>query len=444
MKKIFVLDTNVLLHDPNAMLCFDDNEVVLPITTIEELDRFKKQVDSIGRNARQVSRTLDALSQDQSLVEGIPLKKGGILRVTLCDDNILKTLPPELGSKSGDNAILAVAIAEKKQRECPVILVSKDTNLRIKASVLGLATEDYETDKVNLDELYTGTAELTVSNEQLGAFYQTQAIAIESSESSLFPNQLVTLIDADNPNHTALGIYQKNTHQIIAIQKSAMGVISNIHPRNREQKFAFELLLRDDIQLVTLVGKAGTGKTLLASAAGVLKVTAEKRYNQLLISRPVIPMGKDLGYLPGEIKDKMSPWMQPLYDNLDLIFHTQDATNKPKHWRHGYEELMELDLLKIEPLTYIRGRTIPNQWLIVDEAQNLTPHEIKTILTRAGENTKIVLTGDVEQIDNPYVDASSNGLTYVIEKFKSEAIAGHITLLKGERSPLAERASILL
>jgi PhoH-like ATPase len=223
-----------------------------------------------------------------------------------------------------------------------------------------------------------------------------------------------------------------------------MGVISNIHPRNREQKFAFELLLRDDIQLVTLVGKAGTGKTLLASAAGVLKVTAEKRYNQLLISRPVIPMGKDLGYLPGEIKDKMSPWMQPLYDNLDLIFHTQDATNKPKHWRHGYEELMELDLLKIEPLTYIRGRTIPNQWLIVDEAQNLTPHEIKTILTRAGENTKIVLTGDVEQIDNPYVDASSNGLTYVIEKFKSEAIAGHITLLKGERSPLAERASILL
>lgn len=440
MKKIFVLDTNVLLHDPNAIFSFDDNDIVLPITTIEELDRFKKQVDSIGRNARHVTRTLDSLGKNKSFTAGLPLKNGGSLRVTLCDHEVLKTLPPELGAKSGDNAILAVAIAEKQRQDCPVILVSKDTNLRIKASVVGLATEDYETDKVNLDDLYGGTATLTVTHEQLEGLYQHQAIAIAEP---FYPNQLITLVDANNPNHTALGIY-KASGKVAAIQKLATGVISNIHPRNREQKFALELLLNDDLQLVTLVGKAGTGKTLLASAAGVFKVTAEKRYNQMLISRPVIPMGKDLGYLPGEIKDKMSPWMQPLYDNLDLIFHTQDPTNKPKHWRHGYEELMELGLLKIEPLTYIRGRTIPQQWLIVDEAQNLTPHEIKTILTRAGESTKIVLTGDVEQIDNPYVDASSNGLTYVIERFKSEAIAGHITLLKGERSPLAERASILL
>lgn len=439
MKKIFVLDTNVLLHDPRAIFAFEDNVVVLPITVIEELDRFKKKVDSIGRHARQVSRTLDALSHGGSLVDGIALKQDGVLRVTLCDDNILQTLPSELEGDAADNAILAVALSEKKQCQCPVILVSKDTNIRIKASVLGLQTEDYETGKVDVDDLYTGTAELTVSSQQIDEFYRKQIIKINHP---LFPNQLVTLIDVENPHHTALGIYQK--HQVIGLCKAATKVVSNIHPRNREQKFALELLLRDDIQLVTLVGKAGTGKTLLASAAGVAKVAGEKQYTQLLISRPIIPMGKDLGYLPGEIKDKLNPWMQPLYDNLDLIFHTQDPTGKPKHWRHGYEELMELGLLKIEPLTYIRGRTIPKQILIVDEAQNLTPHEIKTILTRAGEGTKIIITGDIEQIDNPYVDASSNGLTYVIDKFKAEAIAGHITLTKGERSPLAERASVLL
>ena len=361
------------------------------------------------------------------------------MRVTLCDENILKTLPSELEGDSADNAILAVALSEKKQCQCPVILVSKDTNIRIKASVLGLETEDYETDKVNVDDLYTGTVELTVSHQQIDEFYREHKIEIEES---LFPNQLVTLVDEENPHHTALGIYTK--HKIEALHKATREVISNIHPRNREQQFALELLLRDDIQLVTLVGKAGTGKTLLASAAGVAKVTGEKQYTQMLISRPIIPMGKDLGYLPGEIKEKLDPWMQPLYDNLDLIFHTQDVTGKPKHWRRGYEELMEMGLLKIEPLTYIRGRTIPQQILIVDEAQNLTPHEIKTILTRAGEGTKIIITGDIEQIDNPYVDASSNGLTYVIDRFKSEAIAGHITLTKGERSVLAERASVLL
>ena len=441
MKKIFVIDTNVLLHDPNAMLSFEDNEVVLPITIIEELDRFKKQIEAIGRNARQVSRTLDKLSKKGSLTEGILLDKGGILRVALCDAKILQALPPELEGDFGDNTILAVAIAIKKQCDCPVVLVSKDTNLRIKADVLGLRTEDYESDKVNIDELYTGTAELMVKSEKLEQFYQQGFITIEQQ---FFPNQALTIIDETNPNHTALGIVEANSGKIVAIHKSSLSPVSSISARNREQRFAFELLLQDSIQLVTLVGKAGTGKTLLALAAGVEKVVNERLYNRLLISRPIVPMGRDLGYLPGELQEKLTPWMQPLYDNLDLIFGTQQSKGKPRQWRRGYEELMELNLLQIEPLTYIRGRTIPKQFLIVDEAQNLTPHEVKTILTRAGEDTKIILTGDVEQIDNPYVDSCSNGLSYVVEKFKEETIAGHITLFKGERSILAERASLLL
>jgi PhoH-like ATPase len=441
MKKIFVLDTNVLLHDPNAMLSFEDNEVVLPITIIEELDRFKKQIESIGRHARQVSRTLDQLSKKGSLTKGIELDQGGILRVALCDAKILQALPPELKGHLADNAILAVAIAIKKQCDCPVILVSKDTNVRIKAEVLGLKTEDYETDKVNIDELYTGTTEVLVSAEQLEKFYKQSFIHLEKQ---FFPNQALTLIDQANTSHTALGISEGNNGKIATLHKSSLSPVSGISARNREQRFAFELLLQDSIPLVTLVGKAGTGKTLLALAAGVEKVANEQLYNQLLISRPVVPMGRDIGFLPGELKEKLTPWMQPLYDNLDLIFDTQESRGKPRQWRRGYEELMELNLLKIEPLTYIRGRTIPKQFLIVDEAQNLTPHEVKTILTRAGENTKVILTGDIEQIDNPYVDSSSNGLTYVVEKFKQETIAGHITLVKGERSILAEKASLLL
>jgi PhoH-like ATPase len=441
MKKTFVIDTNVLLHDPKAMLCFEENEVVLPITIIEELDRFKKEIEAIGRNARQVSRTLDNLSQKGSLTKGITLDKGGSLRVALCNPKILQGLPPELEGDLGDNAILAVAIEIKKQCDCPVIVVSKDTNLRIKAEVLGLASQDYETDKVDVDELYTGTAEVVVNSEKLNQLFKQGAIALEGN---FFPNQTLTLVEDLNPSHTALAIVEGENGQVVELNKLSVSSISGICARNREQRFAFELLLRDSIKLVTLVGKAGTGKTLLALAVGVHKVADEHLYNRLLISRPVMPMGRDLGYLPGEIKEKLTPWMQPLYDNLDLIFGTQESSGKARHWRRGYEELIELNLLQIEPLTYIRGRTIPKQFLIVDEAQNLTPHEVKTILTRAGEGTKVILTGDIEQIDNPYVDASSNGLTYVVEKFKQESLAGHITLRKGERSLLAERASLLL
>lgn len=440
MKKAFVIDTNVLLHDPNALLHFQDNDVVLPITIIEELDRFKKQPEVTGRNARQVSRTLDELRQQGRLTEGIPLDGGGSLRVALCNRQTLRELPAELEGSRADNAILAVALELKQQCQCPVVLVSKDTNLRIKADALGLIAQDYETDKVDVAELYGGTAAVTVDAEAIAALFQG-GIALEGQ---FFPNQALTLVDAANPDHTALAIAPGKGGKAIPLSQQSQSAISRIRARNREQKFAFELLLQDAISLVTLVGKAGTGKTLLAIAAGLHKVADEQVYRRLLVSRPVVPMGRDLGYLPGEVQEKLTPWMQPIYDNFDLIFGTEVEKDKPKHWRRGYQELLEQGLLQIEPLTYIRGRTIPQQFLIVDEAQNLTPHEVKTILTRAGEGTKIVLTGDIDQIDNPYVDAASNGLTYAVERFKQEPLAAHVTLIKGERSRLAERAAALL
>ena len=441
MKKIFVIDTNVILHDPTAILRFEDNEIILPIAVIEELDRFKKQPQMIGRNAREVSRTLDELRTSGHLTKGVNLSNGGTLRVALGDRQTLQELPPELSGDLADNAILAVGMQCKHQCQCPVIVVSKDTNLRIKADALGLNAEDYETDKVDVDELYTGTKEVLVDADKIDEFFQAGSITLEQE---FLPNQDITLVNQLNPSHTALGMVSGSTKVVVPLLALPKLGVSKIQPRNREQRFALNLLLQDSIKLVTLVGKAGTGKTLLAIAAGLQKVADEKLYTRLLISRPVVPMGKDIGFLPGDINEKLTPWMQPLYDNFDLIFGTHDANEKPEHWRRGHEELIEIGLLQIEPLTYIRGRTIPQQFLIIDEAQNLTPHEVKTIITRAGEGTKVVLTGDPEQIDNPYIDAASNGLTYVVERFKNEPLAGHITLSKGERSSLAERAAALL
>jgi PhoH-like ATPase len=442
MKKVFLLDTNVLLHDPEAILRFEDNDIVLPITVIEELDLFKKQMDMVGRNARHTSRLLDDLRQTGNLIDGIALTpEGGTLRVALCHRETLQILPVELEGDKSDNEILAVALELKQTCQCPVIVVSKDTNLRIKADALDLAAEDYQTDKVDVEDLYSGTTQVLVTPDQIDQFYTHKTLELEST---FYPNQTITLVDATKPDHTALAVVNGAGHHIRALIQLPKEGISRIRPRNREQSFAFDLLLNDDIPLVTLVGQAGTGKTLLAIAAGLHKVTGDRHFTRLLISRPIVPMGRDLGYLPGDIEEKLTPWMQPLYDNFDLIFGTTDPSDRPLHWRRGHEELLERGLLQIEPLTYIRGRTIPKQFLIIDEAQNLTPHEVKTILTRAGEGTKIVLTGDVDQIDNPYLDAASNGLTYVVERFKGELLGGHITLIKGERSPLAERAATLL
>lgn len=438
MKKIYVLDTNVLLHDPQAMFRFVDNDLVIPITVIEEIDGFKKDSNEIGRNARHISRILDGFRAKASLMKGVPLETGGVLKVALYTEDAMKRLPPELRSERGDNRILAVALHLKETSKCPVVFVTKDTNLRIKADAVGLIAQDYESDKVSIDDLYTGTAQLEVDKEVVDRFYGQGYVDIEGD---FYPNQCITLVDEVNPSHTAIGRYHGPLQRLMPLVRPPKEGTWGIHPRNREQQFALDLLFNDDIQLVTLVGKAGTGKTLLAIAAGLYKSADQGSFSRLLVSRPVFPMGRDLGFLPGDVEEKLAPWMQPIFDNVDLLLGAVEERGKRKR---GYKELVDMGLLEIEPLTYIRGRSIPKQYMIVDEAQNLTPHEIKTIVTRAGEGTKIVLTGDPYQIDNPYVDASSNGLTYVVEKFKGQEIAGHVTLSKGERSALAELAANLL
>jgi len=439
MKKTFVLDTNVLLHDPQALFRFEDNDLVIPITVIEEIDRFKKDMNEIGRNARQVSRILDGFRAKNKLIDGVPLEKGGLLKVQLYTEENMKGLPPELQADRGDNRILAVAVEVQKNSDCPVIFVTKDTNLRIKADAVGLAASDYESDKVSIDELYSGTAEVQLGKDEVDRFYGQGYLPLEGD---YYPNQCITLVEAANPSHSAIGRYDYAMKRVTPLIRSPKEGLWGIHPRNREQQFALNLLLDDNIQLVTLVGKAGTGKTLLAIAAGLHLVADQGDFSRLLVSRPVFPMGRDLGFLPGDVEEKLAPWMQPIFDNVELLLGAVEERGG-KHKR-GYKELVDMGILEIEPLTYIRGRSIPKQYMIVDEAQNLTPHEVKTIVTRAGEGTKIVLTGDPYQIDNPYVDSSSNGLTYTVEKFKGQEIAGHVTLTKGERSSLAELAANLL
>ncbi|MGA7826909.1 MAG: PhoH family protein [Geobacteraceae bacterium] len=421
------------------MFRFEENTILVPITVIEEVDRFKKDMNETGRNARQVSRILDELRQKGSLSAGITLESGGNLRVALLNNEMLRNIPSELSDQKSDNRILAVALEAKNSTgQVPVILVTKDTNLRIKADAIGLDAQDYESDKVDISELYSGFSDFEVSPETVDRFYGQGWV---DSEEDLLPNQYVLLRDAGNPSHSALAKYVSAEKKLVPVIKAGKEGVWSIHPRNREQTCALDALLDDSIKIVTLVGKAGTGKTLLAIAAGLHKTAEENVYNRLLVSRPVFPMGKDLGFLPGDVEEKLAPWMQPIFDNVELLLSGHEAE---KRHSKGYRELMAMGLMEIEPLTYIRGRSIPNQFLIVDEAQNLTPHEIKTIVTRAGEGTKIVLTGDPYQIDNPYVDSSSNGLTYLVERFKGQEISAHITMMKGERSALAELAANLL
>jgi PhoH-like ATPase len=437
-KKVFVLDTNVLLHDPQAIFHFQEHDVVIPIVVIEEIDNFKKDQTEIGRNARSVSRQMDKLRARGSLSQGVTMDGGGILTVDV------NSYQAEVGffaldKHKADNQILACARELLKNRKEKVVLVTKDTNLRIKADAVGLTADDYTTDKVELEELYTGTTQWIVDSTTVDLLYDGGVIPGEGQK--LYPNQFVTLVDRANDSHTALGRYHAPEGRVLPLRRMEAPPWG-LKARNREQQFALELLLDDSIQVVTLLGKAGTGKTLLAIAAGLQQVVDDERYNKLLVSRPVMPMGRDLGFLPGDVGEKLRPYMQPIYDNLDFIV----AANLEMRRRSTMTpaQLEEGGYLSVEPLTYIRGRSIPNQYIIVDEAQNLTPHEVKTILTRAGDGTKIVLTGDAYQIDNPYVDASTNGLSYLAEHFKHLDISGHVTLMKGERSTMAELASNLL
>jgi PhoH-like ATPase len=416
--------------------------VVVPITVLEEMDRFKKDLTETGRNARQFARYLDNFRKRGSLANGVDIGKRGTLIVDLFR-NAEKHLPPEMSQEKADHRILAVALKIRHDRpNAPVIFVTKDVNLRVKADALGITSVDFEPSRVTIEELYSGLAQFDVPGDVIDSFLTQKRFPIE--DRSLHPNAYVALRDQRDPEHSAMGRYSDAEKEIVPLRVPAAGVWG-IRPRNSEQAFVMDALLDDSVSLVSLVGKAGTGKTLLALASGLQKTIDEAKYQKLLVSRPVFPLGKDIGYLPGEIEEKLNPWMQPIFDNIDYIV-SFSAGEKPQKRpsRRAWQELINQGMLQIEPLTYIRGRSLAYQFLIVDEAQNLTPHEIKTIITRAGEGTKVVLTGDCYQIDNPYVDSSNNGLTYVVERFKNERIAAHITLTKGERSHLAELATNLL
>ncbi|MFC1609985.1 PhoH family protein [Myxococcota bacterium] len=435
-RKVFVLDTNVILHDPQAIFAFEDNEVVIPIYVLEEIDHFKKDLSELGRNARHAARLMDSLRQEGHLTTGVQTNGGGAVRVAITN----RELPPEFrDGQSADNKILATALqcAELAGGK-PVTFVTKDVNLRIRADALGLTVEDYDSERTDISDLFSGVAEIELSGDDIDTFYQQGKLSL--ADPYYYPNQFAFLKDVANPAHTALGKINLDL-EVVEPLIQLKDAIWGIRPRNREQSFAVDILMNDAIKLVTLVGKAGTGKTLLAIAAGLHKVTEENQYLRLLISRPIFPLGRDIGYLPGDIEEKLMPWMQPIFDNVELLM---GISRSDRRRGRSYQELMDLGVLEIEPLTYIRGRSIPNQVIVVDEAQNLTPHEVKTIISRAGDNTKIVLTGDPYQIDNPYVDSTNNGLVHIVNQFKAERIAGHITLIKGERSDLAELAANLL
>lgn len=464
MRKTFVLDTNVLLHDPAALTRFQDNHVVVPIEVVEEIDRFKRDPSEKGRNARQVSRLLDNLRTKGNLADGVTIDEatGGTLKVVFCRAETLAQLPPELRSGNGDNNILAVALEQRLQEvmgsRTPVVLVTKDTNLRIKADAVGLTAQDYTSDKVAIDDLYPGFCELWVPAELMDRVKAPGGLSVADLPAGVDPNgagtpelvanEGVTLVDPMQPNHTLLARYDARSQVLHPLQRASKAKVSRIQPRNREQTFAMDLLLDPAVQLVTLIGKAGTGKTLLALAAGLNQVADERLYDRLLVTRPVIPLGKEIGFLPGDLEEKMGPWMQPIIDNLDFLLGGSEGPlntrSSQRGSRNNWEDLKAMGLLEVEAISYIRGRSIPRQYMVVDEAQNLTPHEVKTIVTRVGQGTKIVLTGDPYQIDNPYVDAESNGLTWLVERFKGQTLAGHVTLTRGERSELAELAANLL
>lgn len=428
-----VLDTSVILHDASACNAFPKTDIYIPLYVIEEIDRFKRDMGENGRNARQFNRFMDSLRNKGPLVDGVKIENGSYVFVSMSNTVDESFLSSDMDKTKTDNYILATALFLKNHfPKSSVELISKDINLRVKSDVFGISAKDYDSDRVSsLEEMYQGVREIEVKYNELNKFFQE---SIYIPKDKLYPNEYLIL---KNDDKTALARFDHKKGKVVPLVQPALPVW-RVHPRNPEQSFAFDALFNDDILFVSLLGKAGTGKTLLALAAGLHKTMDEGRYQRLLVSRPIFPMGRDIGYLPGDIEQKLNPWMQPVFDSLEFIM------GMGKKASHMTQDLIEQGLLSIEPLAYIRGRSIPRQYLIVDEAQNLTPHEVKTIITRAGLGAKVVLTGDCEQIDNPYIDASNSGLTYSVEKFKAEEVAAHVTLTKGERSPLAELAANLL
>lgn len=454
--KHFVIDTNVLVHNPASLYMFDDNEVVVPFAVIEELDNLKRNNDNIGRNVREAIRHLDGLRAKGMLVEGVQWNdKSGVIRVALDDPELC----PYLTDRSPDNRIISIAW-RLAQRGLKTIFVSKDINARIRADAIGLVAQDFESQKVDIDRLYSGYMTLDVPGDVIDQMYQERQLPLAEIEQfmtaatddgreyvqELLPNQFALLRDVQDESHTGLGRRLTDTNHVIPVtgpRRPVFGVMA----RNVQQTMAMDLLLDDDVRLVTLLGSAGTGKTLLALAAGMNKVYKEERYDKLLVARPIMPMGRDIGYLPGDKDEKLTAWMQPIFDNLAFLLstrgtHLNDADSQSTEKR--IQTLIAEGKLVLEPLTYIRGRSIPHQFIIVDEAQNLTPHEVKTIASRVGNGTKIVMTGDIEQIDNPYLDSESNGLSVLVERMKGSGLAGHVTLERSERSELASVIAELL
>lgn len=430
-RKTFVLDTNVLLHDPEAMVKFANNDIVIPVTVLEELDNMKRLPNELGRNSRAVFRFLDGLRDmgEGNLHKGVTISSGSTIRILL---EYKATTDFEFSTKINDNKIIlaALLLSEKGQK---VVFVSKDFAARIKAEAIGLEAEDYENLKFSYDSIYRGVRRVETSKDAIDHFYKDSIMSADGFEPK--PNEYFVM---NSPEHSsAVGKYDPYKQHIEPLLK--VPNIWGIKPKNVEQRCAIDLLLRDDIKLVTLIGQAGTGKTLLALACGLRKVFDENVYNKILVSRPVVPLGRDIGYLPGTKEEKLFPWMQPIFDNLEYLCDSHG--NEPSE---TLKWVMESKKLEMEAVTYIRGRSLPKMYIIIDEAQNLTPHEVKTIVSRAGEGTKVILTGDPSQIDNPYLDKESNGLTYTVWKFQDHKLYGHVSLEKTERSELAALAAQIL
>jgi PhoH-like ATPase len=466
--KTFVIDTNVLLHNPDALFVFKEHHVVIPFMVIEELDKMKRKDDDLGRNARACIRHLDRLRQIGKLGDGVdwgllqlqpntarstgPNGSTGTIRIDMVDYE----RPGAIAEDMPDNHIIAVAW-HLKQTGTNVVFVTKDLSARIKSDALGIRTEDFANQKVDADKLYTGYMTAEVDGALIDELYRDRLLPLARIEEvlmeqgqdgqmyarALFPNQYVVLKNKDDENHTGLARRLADTDHVIPItgpRKAVYGIIA----RNVQQTMALDALLDEEIKLITLLGSAGTGKTLVALAAGMAKVFSEERYEKLLVARPIMPLGRDIGYLPGDKDEKLTAWMQPIFDNLSYLLSTRGGGSQHAESISSEQRITKLmadGKLVLEPLTYIRGRSIPHQFMIVDEAQNLTPHEVKTIASRVGEGTKLILTGDIGQIDNPYLDSSSNGLAYTIEKMKGVRLYAHVTLAKSERSELASLAA---
>lgn len=439
-RKTYILDTNVLIHDPGCIFHFQENEVIIPFEALEELDRLKKRYDQTGQNARQAIRCIGELAGQGNLNEGLRLGDGGVLKVppTFLQNGVsMKSsfaVTHEL-SLNADNKIIALAWLYKKKHNGNTIFVSKDINARVKAQALGIRAEDYKTDKIDIATIYSGQTSIEVSAEIISLFHERGSLPVETLEGThgqLVENQCILLACLKGPS--ALAIHKKGI--LRRINHSAT-FLWGVKPKNKDQQFSVELLTDNTIQAVTLIGRAGTGKTILALAVGLHKTLEEGAFQKIFVTKPVVPVGRqDIGFLPGDKEEKMLPWVQSIFDNLvPLSCNNQKMT---------LDYLTATHTLEIESIAHIRGRSIAKSWIIIDEAQNLTPHEIKTILSRVGEGSKIVLTGDIFQIDSPYLDAGSNGLSYLVSKLKGQPLYGHMMLNKTIRSAVASLAAELL